>query len=94
MEYVIDFDRINELCVHPNDDPKGGISGIFVNSLNRQIIKEYLNIYTDSVTSHGNIRKKHSEVTLIEVIETLHFNRILVSKADIRDCKINEVLKK
>lgn len=92
MEYVINFDRINELCVHPNDDPKGGISGIFVNSLNRQLIKEYLNIYTDSVTGHGNIKKKYSDETLNIVIETLHFNRILVSKADIRDGKINQVL--
>lgn len=92
MEYVINFDRINELCVHPNDDPKGGISGIFVNSLNRQLIKEYLNIYTDSVTGHGNIKKKYSEETLNIVKETLHFNRILVSKADIRDGKINQVL--
>ena len=27
-----------------------------------------------------------------EVIETLHFNRILISKSDIRDGKIKEIL--
>jgi hypothetical protein len=94
MEYVIDFDRVNELCTHPNDNPKDGISGIFVKSLSRQVIKEYLSIYTDSITNHGKVSKKYDDNVLENVIETLHFNKILVSKADIRDNKINQVLQK
>lgn len=92
MEYIIDFERVNELCAHPNDNPKDGISGVFVNSSSRKIIKDYLDIYTDSVLHHRKVPVKYTQEMLNHVIETLNFNRILISKADIRDDKISQVL--
>lgn len=92
MEYIIDFGRVNELCAHPNDNPKDGLSGIFVYSVSRKIIKDYLDIYTDSVLQPRRVTVKYTQEMLDHVIETLNFNRILISKADIRDDKINQVL--
>ena len=92
MSYIIDFDRVNQLSSHDNDNPTTGMQGTFVHNISRKIIREYLDIYTDSVTHQGKISYKYTQETLNEVIETLRYNKILIDKSDIRDQKIEQVL--
>src|ERR1035437_3235786 len=90
-EYIIDFDRLNQLTVHPHDNPNntgtvyGGVSYYF--SITRKIIKEYMDIYMCN-------SPKISPEAYMTAIETLRYNKILLDKSDIRDNKINIVLKK
>ena len=87
-DYIIDFERVNELSVHPNDNPNSPslVSG-YCYSTTRKIIKDCLDIYL----GNGNIGNR-SEEKYNQAVETLHYNRILISKADLRDDKINEIL--
>ena len=96
-DYVIDFERVNELTAHPNDDPSktSGFSIPFAYSISRKILKEYLEIYvgydSDPTTSYkiGNRTKKIHPKEYENIINTLKHNKILISSADIRDKKIN-----
>lgn len=88
--YVIDFDRVNKLTAHPNDNPHNtsNFGATFIYSHTRKLIKEYLEIYTQY-----NITKKIVDYeSYLQACEVLHYNRILVSQADIRDKKLNSVL--
>lgn len=88
-EYIIDFERLNELTSHENDNPssnQGGFGSMYIHSTTRKVIKEYMEIY------QGRYRSKTDEKKVEEVIETLHYNRILISKSDIRDGKLKEIL--
>ena len=86
--YIIDFDRVNQLTSHPNDtiNTSGGYGQPFIYSVSRKIIKSYLDIYL----GEGNKAFTNSEWD--QIIDTLHFNKILVSKSDIRDGKIEKIL--
>lgn len=84
-EYVIDFDRVNELTVHPTDNMnQTGYQPILLYGISRKLITKYLEIYTDSV-----IRGKEVNDS---IIKTLLWNRILVGKSEIRDKRINEII--
>ena len=89
-DYIIDFERLNELTSHDNDAPssnQGGYGGaLYIHSTTRKLIKEYMEIY------QGRYNRSSDEKKVDEVIETLHFNRILISKADIRDGKLKNIL--
>ena len=88
-DYIIDFDRLNELTSHDNDSPSSnqtGFGSLYIHSITRKVIKEYMEIY------QGRYNRSSDEKKVGEVIETLHFNRILISKADIRDGKIKKLL--
>lgn len=92
-DYIIDFDRVNKLTTHPNDNPASGntFGTTFIYSTTRKIIKEYLEIYT----SFNGIGKPSIRVTIDDynrACEVLHFNKILVNKSDLRDKKIDNVL--
>lgn len=98
-EYVIDFERINELTSHPNDDPSnpsGGFSTPFSYSISRKLLKEYLEIYVgyDPTESYkiGNRQRRVEPDQYENIVNTLKYNKILVSSADIRDKKINSIL--
>jgi len=99
-QYVIDFERINELTSHPNDDPStsGGFSTPFTHSISRKILKEYINIYVgyDSNESQriGNRTRRISITEYDNIVETLKYNKILVTSADIREKKIDKILEK
>lgn len=52
----------------------------------RKVIKDYLEIYMSRKS------KRIDDEKVLEAIETLHYNGILISKSDIRDGKIKEIL--
>lgn len=91
LEYVIDFERLNQLTSHPNDNPNsnnaysGNPTG-YCHSITRKVIKQYLDIYLDTAN------RVRTEELLEEAINSLHYNKILISKSDIRDNKINNIL--
>jgi len=98
QDYIIDFERLNELTAHPNDDPSksGGFATPFTYSISRKILKEYLEIYIGYNPSEsykiGNRTRKVPIEQYNNIIETLKHNKILISSADIRDEKINKIL--
>jgi hypothetical protein len=88
-DYIIDFERINQLTSTIHDDTSGkNHSGIpySVHSISKNIIKQYLDIYMNKDSRHSDKSK------LIEAIETLEYNKILISKSTIRDNTINQLL--
>jgi hypothetical protein len=88
-DYIIDFERLNELTSHDNDAPssnQGGFGALYIHSATRKLIKEYMEIY------QGRYSKRSDEKKSQEVIETLLYNGILISKADIRDGKLKNIL--
>ncbi len=89
-DYIVDIDRLNELTVHPNDNLQTGFSGTFCCTQARKIVKTCMDIYTEY---NFNRRKISDEDIYNRAVEILHFNRILVSASDIRDGRINKVLK-
>lgn len=94
-EFIIDFDRLNQLTCHPNDNATNALS-VYPNYMyaeTRKLIKSYMTIYTEyTLPTRGTQGSKISEDSYLKVVEILHFNRILISSADIRDGKINKVL--
>ena len=86
-EYVIDFERLNELTTHPNDDPKGttGFASGYCYTTTRKIIKDLVEIYTQFSKSNRITQEEYDMA-----VETLFYNGILVN---VRDKKIEEVLK-
>lgn len=92
--YVIDFDRINELTAHPNDNPNNtsNLNVTLIYSHTRKLIKEYLDIYTQYNISSSNRSRTITNEEYLKVCEVLHYNRILISQSDIRDKKLNTVL--
>lgn len=98
QDYIIDFERVNQLTAHPNDDPSksGGFAAPFTYSISRKILKEYLEIYIGYNPSESYKIGNRTRTVPIEqynnIIETLKHNKILISSADIRDKKINSIL--
>lgn len=86
-EYVIDFERVNQLTSHPNDSPiSASYAPTFGYGITRKILKEYLEIYTNP-SSRKTTREEY-----LSVVEILHYNKVLVSKSDMRDKNIDKVL--
>jgi hypothetical protein len=88
--YIIDFDRVNQLTVSIYDDPNDTSSpfsaGKFAFSLSRRIIKEYIDAF-QSISKGDTISDK-----MEHIVNTLEYNGILIHKSTIRDRKINEIL--
>lgn len=88
-DYIIDFDRVNELTTIVYSERVKQSSafsdGNIGYTLSRKIISDFLNKFTQSKSSTTD-----EEMNFI--IETLVYNKILITKADIRDTKINKVL--
>lgn len=84
-EYIIDFERVNQLTAHPNDTAnQTGYQPVFIHGVSRSIIKDYLKEYTDSTIKGKSINPS--------IIKTLIWNKILIGKAEIRDKKIEDIL--
>jgi hypothetical protein len=86
MNYIIDFKRINELTSHPTDveiSPKD-VLRTTTYSISKKIVKDYLDVFlngrykTDDIKSH--------------VIDTLRYNKILITKSDIREDKLKGII--
>jgi hypothetical protein len=84
MNYIIDFERVNELTTTKEDKPDEGYAGVYQYGVCRKIIKEYLMIY------NGEMKPKGIEFE--SVIDTLVYNRILINKAILREDRINKIL--
>jgi hypothetical protein len=90
-DYIIDFDRVNQLTSSIYDDPNDKSSpmsdGKFAFSVSRKLIREYLDIFNSMSERNTNEDKMN------HIINTLEYNKILIHKSTIRDQKIEEVLK-
>lgn len=89
-DYIIDFERINQLTSSQYDDQSGKNNYAnlpsSIHSISKNIIKQYLEIYLNRDSKRADNSK------LIEAIETLNFNKILISKADIRNQKLETLI--
>lgn len=85
--YIIDFDRINELCApHPADEKSTyGLTSVY--SISKMFIKKYLTIF-----EHRNSKRKEFTDDEIQEADTLIYNRILLTRSELRDKKIDKVL--
>jgi hypothetical protein len=95
MTYIIDFERINYLTSHQDDKPEGGYTPVYIYNTTRSLIKEYMEIYQ---SYRGQIEKLGRFRTVTdkqyeEAVEILRYNKILLDKSDIRDEKIEKLLK-
>ncbi len=79
-DYVIDYDRINELTAHDNDKPSEGYAGLFV-KVARGTIRKHIKTYDDMV-----MKKSISESEIVikspaikHIINSLIYNRILIN---------------
>jgi hypothetical protein len=94
-KYIIDFERINELTAHPKDDPDSGYAPFYTYNTTRNLIKQYMEVYQSYRNTSGrgrSLRGKEECEKYEEAVEILHFNKILISKSDMRDSKIDELL--
>lgn len=90
-DYIIDFDRVNQLTTSIYDDPNDKSNpfsdGKFAFSVSRKIIREYLDNFNSMSERNTNEDKMN------HIINTLEYNGILIHKSTIRDQKIEELLK-
>ena len=87
-DFIIDFDRVNELSSTKDDNPNEGHVGTYHFAISRKIVKQYLDIFVGD----GQMSKSKHEEILPHVINTLIYNRILIHKATLRDNKIDKIL--
>jgi len=91
LDYIIDFERVNQLTSSiyndPNDKSNPLTEGKFAFSVSRKLIKEYLDRF-----SSMNERNTPDD-KMQHIINTLEYNKIIVHKSTIRDQKIDEILK-
>ena len=93
-DYIIDFDRVNQLTTSiyddPNDKSNPFVAGKFAFSVSRKVIKEYIDIFQS--ISEQNVRRNTTSDRIEHIVKTLEYNGILIHKSSIRDKKINDIL--
>lgn len=89
FDYIIDFERVNELTAHPYDDPEGGAMnmGRYAYPVSRKFIKAYLDEF-----SKCNMRDFTPNERWLRICKILHYNKVILSPSDIRDKKIEKAL--
>lgn len=85
--YIIDLERINQLTSHPADTTGGYGGGQFVYSISRKIVKELMDVYSEHQKGISSPKGTYESA-----LETLKYNKILITEADIRDRKIDTIL--
>jgi len=87
-DYIIDLERINQLTSSQYDNQQKNFGGqpYSLHSISKNIIKQYLDIFMNKDSKHLDKSK------LQEAIETLEYNKIIISKSTIRDTKINDII--
>jgi len=86
--FIIDFERLNYLTTHPNDNNTAGYNGSYCYSITRKCIKIYMDIYLSNIDQS----KKFSDEIYMEAVENLNWNKILISVADDRENKIEKII--
>lgn len=90
-DYIIDFDRVNELTTIVYSERVKQSSafsdGNIGYTLSRKMISDFLNKFTQPKSSSTT-----TDEEMNFIIETLVYNKILITKADIRDTKIDKVI--
>lgn len=90
QDYIIDFERVNELTTSiyddPDDDSNPYQKGKFSFSVSRKLIREYLDKFSmmsDRITESNKTT---------HIINTLEYNGIIIHKSTIRDNKLKQIL--
>ena len=83
-EYIIDFERLNSLTSSDKDTPSEGYGGVYMYGISRKIIKELLDVYLNPTSKNAD--------RLHFAIETLQYNKILISRSDMRERKLNSII--
>ena len=93
--YIVDYERVNELTVHENDDPKEGYGGIYIMG-SRGGVKKYLKTWEEIMLRRASVgATKVREFTPEQkhIFNTLLYNRILINvKEHNRETAIKEIL--
>lgn len=86
--YIIDFERINQLTVHPMDAQQNKESYIPVSiySITKSFMKRCILRFEDQFSKRYVINEKDNKLFNI-----LHHNKIILSPQDIRNSRIEEV---
>jgi hypothetical protein len=87
-DFIIDFDRVNELSSTKDDNPNEGYGGTYHFATSRKIIREYIDIFLGESKMS---KAKHEEI-LPHVINTLVYDRPLIHQATLRDKQIDKIL--
>jgi len=88
MNYIIDFERINELTLHPADGRDNSAYGpTSIYSVTKNLVKRYKD-------RNRKKNRNYNDEEIQEAIDILIYNKILISPADIRNQKIDKVLEK
>ena len=90
-DYIIDFNRVNQLTTSIYDDPNdksNSFVGKFAYSVSRKVIKEYIDMFQ---SFSGSTRSTTID-KIEQIVNTLEYNGILIHKSTIRDKKINNIL--
>jgi hypothetical protein len=92
-DFVIDYERLNDLTCTKQDDPEDGYTGKYLFSTSKTEIRNQIKLFT-SLSNDINIETLGEKyVEAIFAINTLRYNKILLSKEDIRDTKLEKLLK-
>ena len=88
MKYILDLERINQLTApHPGDD-SNGYQPTAVFSLSKMLIKKWIEIWENRSSRHS----LENDDKVKSAFENLRFNKILLTEADIRDRKLDNLL--
>lgn len=91
-EYIIDFERINELTFDKGDvfikenQVTGTIPGAY--TITKKYIKEFLDFYIEYTFN----KRSSMSVKCKFAISNLVYNRVLIPKYKIREDKINSII--
>ena len=85
MKYILDLDRINELTApHPGDS--NGYQPTAVFSVSKMLIKKWIEIWENRTP------RTESDDRVLSAFDSLRYNKILLTEADLRDRKLNKLL--
>lgn len=90
--YIVDYERVNELTVHTNDDHRGGIGGLYVMGA-RAGVKKYLKTWEDLMFIKASTGVVEFTPEQKHIFNTLLYNGIIVNiKERKRESAIAEIL--
>ena len=87
MKYILDLERINQLTApHPGDN--NGYQPTAVFSVSKSLIKKWVEIWENRSSRHS----LENDDKVKSAFENLRFNKILLTEADLRDRKLDNLL--